>query len=97
MRNSYRMKSLTTKLIRKELNGFVIDFSCVPLTPDRAEDRTTSCSSSASNTLYDKALNDKEKKSKVFHDAVCTFEIDADWLFVLLEENHNVPVFWLNV
>jgi hypothetical protein len=56
----------TVKLICKQLNVSIGDFSCVPLiTPVRVDDETTSCSSSASNTLHEITLRIKKKEKYI--------------------------------
>jgi hypothetical protein len=65
----------TVKLICKQLKVSIGDFSCVPV---RVGDGTTSCSSSASNTLHEITLQKKKyidfrKNNKMF-----TFVINVD-------------------
>ncbi len=71
----------TVKLLRRQLNVSIGDFSRVPFTPAWLAivvDETTSCSSSASNTLHDKTLQIIKELGIWNDDDDFTFVINVD-------------------
>lgn len=92
---SDRWTKLTVKLPRRKWNVSKWDLARVPFIPfgfPIGVEETTSCSSSASNTLQERTLKERETNTvkRSFHRVSRrTFGLNVDWTFVSLRENHS--------